>query len=369
MKVTFPHMGNTYLAGKALFEDLGVDVVLPLPNTKRTLEIGTKYAPETICLPLKINLGNYIESIERGADTIIVTGSNGPCRYGYYAEVHKEILKDLGYDIEFVVMEVPEGDMKEFYRRLCKITNTNNVWKMVKAFKNAFRVLKKADQFEATVLKFRPYEKNKGEIDSLYRRLLKELEESHGSHEMLQCFQKAFQDLKDVSLDKKRDVLKIGIIGEIYTIIEDFVNLDIGKKLNDLGAEVHKSHSVSGWVIEHAFYRTVGRSREYDIRKAAQPYMRTFIGGHAQETIGHAVLYAQKGYDGAIQIMPFSCMPEIVAMSILPQVQKDWNIPILTLVVDEMTGEAGFITRLEAYVELLRNRKERQRSEALLSWN
>ena len=66
MKVTFPHMGNTYLAGKALFEDLGVDVVVPLPNTKRTLELGTKYAPETICLPLKINLGNYIESIEKG---------------------------------------------------------------------------------------------------------------------------------------------------------------------------------------------------------------------------------------------------------------------------------------------------------------
>ena len=55
---------------------------------------------------------------------------------------------------------------------------------------------------------------------------------NHGSHEML-YLQRAFRDLKDVSLIK-RDVLKIGITGEIYTIIEDFVNLDIGKKLNDL---------------------------------------------------------------------------------------------------------------------------------------
>ncbi len=369
MKITFPHMGNTYLAGKALFEDLGVDVVLPLRISKKTLELGTKYAPETICLPLKINLGNYLESIKRGADTIVVTGSNGPCRYGYYSEIHKEILKDLGYDVEFVVMEAPEGDIKEFYQRLCKITNTKNIFRIIKALNNAFRVLRKADQFEAMVLKLRPYEKSKGEIDSLYRNLFNELEQNNGSHLMLRCLNKAFKDFKDIALDRNREVLKIGVTGEIYTIIEDFVNLDIGKKLNDMGVQVHKSHSVSGWVVENALYRTIGRSKEGDVRKAAQPYMKTFIGGHARESIGHSVLYAQEGYDGVIQLMPFSCMPEIVAMSILPRVQKDCDIPILTLIIDEMTGETGYITRLEAYVELLKNRREKQKSETMLSWN
>jgi len=52
-------------------------------------------------------------------------------------------------------------------------------------------------------------------------------------------------------------------------------------------------------------------------------------------------------------------MPEIVAESILPAVERDYNIPILTLIIDEMTGEAGYMTRIEAFVDLLRKRRER----------
>ena len=90
------------------------------------------------------------------------------------------------------------------------------------------------------------------------------------------------------------------------------------------------------------------------------------IGGHARETIGYAVRYAKEGFDGVIQIYPLTCMPEIVAQSILPTVEKDYNIPYLCLIVDEMTGEAGYMTRLEAFVDLLRRRKEINEGEKLL---
>ena len=46
-------------------------------------------------------------------------------------------------------------------------------------------------------------------------------------------------------------------------------------------------------------------------------------------------------------------MPEIVASSILPRVQNDYHIPIMTLIMDELTGYAGVQTRLEAFVDLL----------------
>lgn len=52
------------------------------------------------------------------------------------------------------------------------------------------------------------------------------------------------------------------------------------------------------------------------------------------------------------------CMPEIVSKSILPTISKDRNFPILTLIVDEMTGEAGYITRIEAFLDLLERRKK-----------
>ena len=60
--------------------------------------------------------------------------------------------------------------------------------------------------------------------------------------------------------------------------------------------------------------------------------------------------------DGAIQIFPMGCMPEIVSKQFfLPSPGK--KIYPLTLVVDEMTGEAGYMTRIEAFTDLLERRR------------
>lgn len=57
-----------------------------------------------------------------------------------------------------------------------------------------------------------------------------------------------------------------------------------------------------------------------------------------------------------------ACMPEIISRSILPQVSRDHDMPVLSLVLDEHTGEAGIQTRLEAFVDLLeRNRNNGNR--------
>lgn len=366
MKITFPHIGNSYIPIKAMFDDLGVETVVPPKCSKKTLELGTKYAPELICLPLKINLGNYLESIEKGADTIVITGGCGPCRFGYYSEVQKEILKDLGHDVDIVVLEAPQGDKKEFFRRVSKIADTKNIIKISKSLKNAIKILKKLNKFEDIVLKNRPYESNENTIDNLYNNLIKKLEMSAGSKEMLYYLDKALKEIDEIPLDKNRDVLKVGIVGEIYTVIEDFSNLDIGKKLNKMGVEVHKSLNTGEWITEMLFYRSLGLSNEREIWEAAKPYVKTCIGGHARETVGNTVLYSQKGYDGVVQLMPFSCMPEIVSMSLMPSIQEENNIPVLSLIIDEMTGEAGYLTRLEAFIDLLKNRKEKKQYEKIM---
>jgi len=64
--------------------------------------------------------------------------------------------------------------------------------------------------------------------------------------------------------------------------------------------------------------------------------------------------------DGMIHIFPFTCMPELVAQTILTKVQKDLDIPILTLVIDEHTAMGGVETRLEAFVDLLERRRKRR---------
>lgn len=71
MKVTFPHLGSTYIFCKAIAETAGIEYVLPRPTSNRTREIGYS-TNESVCLPLKIILGNFVEALEDGADTIIM---------------------------------------------------------------------------------------------------------------------------------------------------------------------------------------------------------------------------------------------------------------------------------------------------------
>ncbi|HHT66195.1 MAG TPA: CoA protein activase, partial [Clostridiales bacterium] len=93
-------------------------------------------------------------------------------------------------------------------------------------------------------------------------------------------------------------------------------------------------------------------------------YLDLCIGGHAWETVASTVHYVDAGLDGVIQVLPFGCMPEIVAESILPSISRDLNFPIMTLTMDELTGEAGYMTRLEAFVDLLLQKRGKDYEQA-----
>ena len=91
--------------------------------------------------------------------------------------------------------------------------------------------------------------------------------------------------------------------------------------------------------------------------------MKRAIGGETIETIGDTVYAAKHGVDGIIHLMPFSCMPEIVSQNILTRVSKEEDIPTMTLVLDEQTGKAGYQTRIEAFIDLVKRKKLKQEKE------
>jgi predicted nucleotide-binding protein (sugar kinase/HSP70/actin superfamily) len=162
--------------------------------------------------------------------------------------------------------------------------------------------------------------------------------------------------INNIEVDKQKNPIKIAIIGEIYTVIEPFSNLYIEDKLMDYGVSTQRRLTPSWWVKHTAFAPT--KMNSLAIKRAAKEYLSLNIGGHARECIGEAMLAIEEKCDGAIQIFPMGCMPEIVSKSILPKISKDKDFPIMTLVVDEMTGEAGYITRIEAFVDLLERRRD-----------
>ncbi len=360
MIVTFPHMGNVYIGAKVLMEGLGVDIIVPPPSSDKTLEIGSSYSTEFICAPLKINIGNYVESIKKGADTVLITGSNGPCRFGFYGVIEQEILKDMGYDVEFIIFEAPEGDVGELIRRIQKATKTKNIGKITKHVVKAQRAIIAADKLDRDMLNIEAREVEKGTIKKIRKTYKSEIERVKGGKELRDLIGDTSNKIAKIKINKEYKPLKIGLVGEIYTLIEPYINLYVEEKLAGLGVEVNRSLYIGDWLSEHLVYRPMGITKEGKIRKAAKPYLDRCIGGHAWETIGYAVYYCQKGFDGIIQLLPFGCMPEIVAESILPTIQGDYNIPFMTLVLDEHTGDTGYITRLEAFVDMIERKKRKK---------
>lgn len=359
MVVTFPHMGNVYIGAKVLMEALGVDIIVPPLATDKAMEIGQSVSAEFICAPLKINIGNYIQSIEKGADTILITGSNGPCRFGFYGVIEKEILLDMGYDVEFIIFEAPEGDLGELIRRIQKATQTKNIGKIAREIIKAQRIIVEVDRLERRMLHLEARELEKGTIRKIRKDFKTRVINQKGEKGIRELIRETHHRLDQSKIDRAYQPLRIGLVGEIYTLIEPYINLYIEEKIASLGVEVERSLYIGNWLSEHLLYRPLGLTGERRIRRAAKPYLDRCIGGHAWETIGYAVDYCQKGFDGIIQLLPFGCMPEIVAESILPTVQKDYDVPILTLVLDELTGETGYLTRIEAFIDLIQRRKER----------
>lgn len=355
MKITYPHMGEAYIAVKGMFDDLGIKSIIAPFTTENTLKIGAKESPEYICLPFKITLGNYIKSLEAGADTIVITGSCGPCRFGYYGPLQKEILKDMGYDVDFIIIDPPKESIPKFVYNIRKLSGGKGI-KALKALYNAYNVCVEIDKLNEIQYYVRPRTIDKPIVNNIMHGFRKEVLNTNGTIEIMNLIKKTCEKLLALPINNEIEPIKIGIIGEIYTIIEPFSNLNVEERLGNMGAHVHRSMTIKEWA-ENNLIKPMTARKSYKTEKAlAKPYIPVLIGGHTQQCIGHAIKYSLQNYDGLVQIYPMSCMPEIVSRTILSQVEKDYNIPILYLVVDELTGESGYQTRLEAFYDYVKSR-------------
>lgn len=364
MKITAPHLGNSYLAAKALFDGLGIDYIIPPFSNKLALEIGSLHSPEEMCLPFKIMIGNYLQAIEKGADTIIIPGSCGPCRFGEYCEIQMNILKKLGLNLEFIVIDSPTDiGIKELFNRIMRISSNSSKsrYQMLKAFSNSIKVMKLIDDIESRAHYLAGYEQIKSECKIILNACKRDALNCNDPSKMIRLLLDYRNKINNIKINKVKNPIKIAIIGEIYTIIEPFSNLYIEDKLMDYGVSTKRRITPSWWVKNTAMLPTGLNS--LDLKRGSKEYLSLNVGGHARECIGEAVLAYEEGFDGAIQIFPMGCMPEIVSKSILPKISKDKDFPIMSLVVDEMTGEAGYITRIEAFLDLLERRKDN-----VLSW-
>ncbi len=354
MKVTFPHLGNAHIAITALLSGLDLEVVVPPPITARTIELGVKYAPESACLPFKINIGNYIEAIENGADTIIMPGGWGPCRFGYFAQLEREILNDLGLNFNMLILEVPDFNLRPLLKQIKTTLNNSISWfDIIKQLRFTWHKLMQVEAIEKEYEFYLPRALYKRQADNIYQSALNSMSLAVSKSEI----EKAYADSKAAFASIKlipEEPLKIGLVGEVYIMLEPSCNCNIIKKLGYMNVEVSRTVFASDWVNDHILNGWAKRSNYKQILELASPYLASFVGGHGQETIGTAVDLSNAGYKGLIQVAPLTCMPEIVAHSILKKVSEAEDFIYMTIYFDEQSGEAGIQTRLEAFVDMLR---------------
>ena len=302
-------------------------------------------------------MANFIEGIELGADTIFMAGGVGPCRFGYYGQIQRIILEDLGYDVNFVLLDHPRYGIRPFIRALQTMAGGRVLSsRVIKVASLAWKILRFSEELETERRALRAQVKDRQKLDEIVEGALEQLRQVNSEESFQAIKEGTMKKLNNLERKEIKDLIKVGIVGEIYIAQETKINFNVEKILGDLGAYVHNSVSTVEYVL-HTLPFT--RSQEkLEAWKLAKPYLKRFVGGEGIDTVGSTIRYAQQGFDGVVHLYPFTCMPEVVAKSILTTVSKDYDLPILHLAIDEHSGEAGLLTRVEAFVDVLERRKK-----------
>ncbi|MDH5467875.1 MAG: hypothetical protein OEY25_10695, partial [Candidatus Aminicenantes bacterium] len=217
---SFPRIGKYTDFFTQMLKSFGLSVLTPPPITEKTVKLGVKHSADMMCYPFKVTLGNFIEEIEQGANSLIMYDSRGKCRLRHYWMLHELILRNIGYDFKMYPLSL------------------KNLIKLIKQFNPELP----------------------------YFTIVRKLREN---------WQK-LKEIEDPSLYTIKEGVNIGIMGEIYTCLEPTVNLNIEKKLKKFGVNVCNTVRLSDF-IKASTRTNLLEKRVY--KKKAASYLNGPLGG------------------------------------------------------------------------------------------
>jgi predicted nucleotide-binding protein (sugar kinase/HSP70/actin superfamily) len=348
---------------KAIAETAGIPYILPPETSRNTLTLGVLHSNESICLPFKIILGNFIEALQMGADTIVMVGSGPPCRLGLYDLVQKVILEDMGLHYRWLTIP-PRLSWKAIWKNheetkeLRKELSAKNVLFFPYGLWMGWKKMMACEALERLAMRVRPMEIKKGETQKRLKKALSWVDEAKTTSALQVAIREGKTLLQEMEQDPSRTPFRVAVVGELYTVMDPHINRGVEQKLGELGVEVTRTSWFSTHILRSLRKNKADRASER-IRffEASKAYLGYDVGAECNISIGEAILRSEEGYDGVVHLMPFACMPETTASGILTKVGKDRDIPILTLILDEQEIEGRIQTLLEAFVEMLEWKK------------
>lgn len=345
--ITFARWGNYTIAFKTIFDQLGLEVIPPEPTNPNTIAEGVKISPEMYCFPLKTTLGNVLPSLRKGANTVfMVQNIGGSCRQRYYGAIQKKVLEENGHQVNFLDFRATPRDI---YRTVKKISGAS-FWQIIKAARFFFKKLRLIEKIEKKAQFYRPREVKKGNTDQVLTESLTKLEKLNKEKDFPKLRKEILKSFSEIKTEKDRKIPKVALVGEIYTVCDPTINFDLESKLGKERIEVYREMDIT-----YHLKKLIFPWKDWTIQRKINPYLRSTVGGHGRDAVYEMLHYVKEDFDGIVHLLPFGCMPEVTVRPILEKIHLESGIPFLSLSLDEQVAEAGINTRLEAFVDVVRN--------------
>jgi len=307
------------------FYQLGIEVVTSPPTNRRIMEQGLKKASDETCLPLKL-LAGHIQALEK-VDAIFL-----PRMVSVEADTYN-CPKFLGIP-ESLFAAVPSG--------IPVLTVTLN-WR-----KGKREVLKDLQVFGL--------------------QLGKSMADTRKAFTQAQAWQKRYQDTSGAGWDfeesireieqatkgltnskhrtttpvqrQKTDRLRIALVGHSYLTQEPYANLNLLGRL-------HKKVEVE--LVQHVKLEEVD-THLLGLRKK-------LFWNHAKQIWGAGNKFVlDPKMDGIIYLSCFGCGTDSMVQELLARFAREQHKPYMMITLDEHSGEAGLVTRLEAFLDMVERR-------------
>lgn len=306
------------------FSELGISVKVSQKTTKTLLSSGSALVVPETCLPVKVYIGHVLDLIDNKGVKNIYCPSIQSLEHKIYNCSKLRGLPDL-------VRNVVKRDFCLIEPTIDKSDKNKGFYEYLQASVESFGITNKKQIRQAS------------KTGWAYLNKYKELsEQGVPYHEALMI---STGRKKEVEQRKQDNLVNVAVISHHYNIYDEHLSMRVFDKLNKLGANVFRADNLT---IEE---QLCGMKNLKSVLYWLNEYEMTGAAGHYMN---------MPNIDGMITITAFGCGPDSLMIERIIRFAKYNRFPLLNLTLDEHTGEAGIITRLEAFTDMLIRRKRIQ---------
>ena len=137
---------------------------------------------------------------------------------------------------------------------------------------------------------------------------------------------------------------RIGLLGHPYNIYDGYITQNLVARLEEMGAEL-----VVPEMTDH-----------HVLMDAATDVPKQLYWTYEKEIMG-AINYwtGNKMVDGLVYVLAFACGPDSLIQVLIEHRAREYNVPLMSLTIDEHSGEAGLVTRIEAFTDMLMRKRNK----------